>query len=116
MKTFVLRNVTNGKVLATHVALAANPLTRGIGLLGRAAVGPHEGVWIERCSAVHTFGMRATLDLYFLDKNDVILKIVNAAQPNRLAIAARSAAAVVELGAAFELARDVLVGDRLVLE
>jgi uncharacterized membrane protein (UPF0127 family) len=116
MKTFALRNETNGKVLATQVARADNPLSRGIGLLGRAKVSPDEGLWIGGCSAVHTLGMRATIDLYFLDKKNVILKIVNAAQPNRLAIACRNAASVVELGAAPELGRDVLVGDQLVLE
>ena len=116
MKTFALRNETNGKVLATQVARAANPLSRGVGLLGRGRVSPDEGLWIEGCSAVHTLGMRATIDLYFLDKKNVILKIVNAAQPNRLAIGCRNAVAVVELGAAPELGRDVLVGDRLVLE
>ncbi|MGP6157055.1 MAG: DUF192 domain-containing protein [Vulcanimicrobiaceae bacterium] len=116
MKTFALRNQTNGAVLAKAVGRADNPLSRGIGLLDRAKVSPDEGLWIGGCSAVHTLGMRATIDLYFLDKQNVILKIVNAAQPNRLAIACRNAVAVVELGAAPELGRDVLVGDRLVLE
>jgi hypothetical protein len=116
MKTFALLNGTNGKMLATHVARAGNPLARGIGLLGRARVSPDEGLWIDRCSAVHTLGMRATLDLYFLDKQNVVLKIVNAARPNRFVIACRKAVAVVELGAAPEHGRDVLVGDQLVLE
>ncbi|MFY9778888.1 MAG: DUF192 domain-containing protein [Candidatus Baltobacteraceae bacterium] len=116
MKTFALRNETNGRVLATQVARAGNVLSRGIGLLGRAKVSPDEGLWIDGCSAVHTIGMRATIDLYFLDKKNVILRIVNAARPNRLAIACRNAVAVVELGAAPELGRDVLVGDQLVLE
>jgi hypothetical protein len=116
MKTYVLRNATNGKVLATRVARAADAWSRGVGLLPRANVAPDEGLWIEHCSAVHTIGMRAAIDLFFVDKNGVVVKIVNAVQPNRLAISARQAAAVVELGAGPDLGRDVLVGDRLVLE
>ena len=116
MNVHVLRNATNGKILATRVARAGNPWSRGLGLLPRASVASDEGLWIDRCAAVHTMGMRATLDLYFLDKEQRVLKIVSAVPPNRLAVTARSAVTVVELGAAPELGRDVLVGDRLVLE
>ncbi|GAC1307650.1 MAG: hypothetical protein NVSMB19_20510 [Vulcanimicrobiaceae bacterium] len=111
-----LRNATNGAVLATDVERATNAWTRGVGLLPRNAVQPHEGLWIGSCSAVHTIGMRATLDLFFLDKDDRVLKIASAVPPNRLAVTCRNAVTVVELGASQELARDVLVGDRLALE
>ncbi len=113
---FVLRNATNGKILATRVARATNPFTRGIGLLARSAVAPDEGLWIDGCSAVHTMGMRAALDLFFLDAQRRVIRIAHAVRPNRLAVACRNAVAVVELGAAPEMGRDVLVGDRLVLE
>jgi uncharacterized membrane protein (UPF0127 family) len=111
----VLRNATNGSVLASRVKRAANFLTRGIGLLPRASVDDDEGLWIDGCSAVHTVGMRATIDLFFLDPAGRILKIVNGARPNRLVISCPRSVAVVELGSG-ERARDVLVGDRLVLE
>jgi uncharacterized membrane protein (UPF0127 family) len=116
MKDFVLRNATNGKVLATRVNRATNPWSRGVGLLPRASVASDEGLWIARCNAVHTVGMRATIDLFFLDKQDRVLKIASAVGPNRLAVSCRGAATVVELGAAPEIGRDVLVGDRLALE
>lgn len=111
-----LRNATNGSVLATDVDRAANAWTRGVGLLPKKNVPPNEGLWIGGCSAVHTIGMRATIDLYFLDKDDRILKIASSVAPNRLAVACRNAVTVVELGASGELSRDVLVGDRLTLE
>ncbi len=116
MRDHVLRNSTNGKVLASRVQRAANPWTRGVGLLPRGSVAPDEGLWIDRCSAVHTVFMRATIDLYFLDKDNRILKIANSVPPNRLAVTCRHATAVVELGAAPDSGREVLVGDRLVLE
>ena len=112
----VLRNATNGNVLATRVALANNFVTRGLGLLARSAVSPDEGLWIEGCSAVHTIGMRAALDLYFLDKENRVLRIASAIPPNRLAVTCRNAVTVVELGSGPEIGRDVLVGDRLILE
>lgn len=112
----LLRNVSNGSILATEVTRASNAWARGIGLLGHAAVAPHEGLWIDGCSAVHTIGMRATIDLYFLDRDMRILKIASAVRPNRLAVTCRSAVCVVELGMTGDVPRDVLVGDRLALE
>ncbi len=112
----VLRNTSNGAVLATMVERATSAWSRGVGLLPRKSVASDAGLWIEGCAAVHTIGMRATIDLYFLDKDDRVLKIASSVRPNRLAVTCRNAVSVVELGAGYETARDVLVGDRLALE
>lgn len=111
-----LRNVSNGSVIATSVDRASNAWSRGVGLLPRKSVGASEGLWIGGCAAVHTIGMRATIDLYFLDCEDRVLKIVSSVRPNRLMLSCRKAVTVVELGASEAVVRDVLVGDRLALE
>jgi uncharacterized membrane protein (UPF0127 family) len=112
----IVRNVSSGSIVASRVARASNPWTRGLGLLPRKAVAPDEGLWIDGCSAVHTMGMRATLDLFFLDKRGHVLKIACAVPPFRAVVACRNAVTVVELGAETGNGRDVLVGDRLALE
>jgi uncharacterized membrane protein (UPF0127 family) len=111
-----LRNLTSGVVLATRVDRATNAWSRGVGLLPRRSVEPDEGLWIDGCSAVHTLGMRATIDLYFLDRDRRVLKIAPGVPPNRLAVTCRHAVTVVELGAFADAARAVAVGDRLALE
>ena len=116
MKLHVLRNVTNGKVLASRVVRAGNPISRALGLLPRDAVSPDEGLWIDGCAAVHTMGMRATIDLYFLDAERRVVRIVEAVKPNRLAVACRSSEIVVELGVEPQTARSVSIGDQLALE
>ena len=110
-----LRNCSSGDILAENVLLANNPWTRGVGLLGRAKVEPGDGLWIAGCNAVHTLGMRATLDLFFLDKTGRVLKVTHSAAPHRLMFACPNAHAVVELGAAGN-DRGVAIGDRLALE
>ncbi len=110
-----LRNERSGEVLAPRLARASNVLARLVGLLRKAEVGADEGLWIDRCNAVHTLGMRATLDLYFLDADDRVLKIATAVAPGRLAETCLAASTVVELGNA-SAARDVAIGDRFVLE
>ena len=111
-----LRNLRTGVVVAGRVDMAMNFVTRALGLLPRKRVEPDEGLWIRGCSSVHTMGMRATIDLYFLDTEDRVLRIVRGARPNRPCFACHKAKSIVELGWAGEVARDVAVGDRLALE
>lgn len=112
----LLRNVSNGTVLATDVARATSAWSRGVGLLGHKSVATTEGLWIDGCSAVHTIFMRATIDIFFLDKDQRVLKIASSVAPYRLAVMCRDAVSVVELGETGDTVRDVLVGDRLALE
>ena len=111
----VLRNERSGEILAPRIARASNAGSRLIGLLLQKSVASDEGLWIDGCNAVHTLGMRATLDLYFLDRDYRVLKIATDVRPNRLAEMCGAAKTVVELGNASG-GRDVVVGDRLVLE
>ncbi len=111
----ILRNETSGAVIASSVRHARDPISRGIGLLLDKSVSADQGLWIGGCNAVHTMMMRATIDLYFLDRDKRVLKIEHAVPPGKLAISCRGAKAVVELGTTSE-ARPVALGDRLVLE
>jgi len=62
------------------------------GLLCRPPLERGEGLWIEPCRMVHTFGMRYALDLAFIDRHGRVCKLSRAVAPGRLAgsFAARS--------------------------
>ncbi|MBS1882536.1 MAG: DUF192 domain-containing protein, partial [Actinobacteria bacterium] len=68
----------------------------GLALLDRAEAGP--GLLIPHCAAVHTFGMRFSLDVYFLGPEDEVLGARHAVPPRRF-VSHRRAAAVLELPA-----------------
>lgn len=70
--------------------------SRLVGLLGTADLTPDEGLWLEPCSSVHTFGMRIPIACVFLDETGTVLRIVPALRPWRAA-AVRGARAVVEM-------------------
>jgi uncharacterized membrane protein (UPF0127 family) len=116
MKPCALRNASNGALVAARLMRATNAWERGIGLLLRPSVAPDEGLWIDHCSAIHTMMMRASIDVFFLDQDGRVLRIANAVTPNRPLLFCRGTESIVELGAHRTGARDVLVGDRLVLE
>lgn len=111
----LLRNLNTGTVLATRVDRVTSIIDRAIGLLMRPHVRPDEGVWIERCGAIHTIGMRATIDVIFVDKAKRVLALHHGVRPYRFALTCRHAAAVIELGAGGIETQDVMPGDLLEL-
>ena len=111
----VLRNHSTDEIVASEVIVAINPIARSVGLLTRKHVPPSEGIWFPNCWMIHTVGMRATIDVLFLDAENRVFNVRPAVRPNRI-VAAYGAATVVELGVGALDATDVLVGDLLELE
>ena len=107
-----ISNLTRQTVLATNVEVAANGATRRKGLLGRQGLAEGEGLWIFPCEAVHTFGMRFSLDLVYLDRRKHVKKLKLNVPPWRLS-ACFSAYSTIELAAG--TVRDTLteIGDIL---
>jgi len=79
-----------------RLRVAAGWVQRLRGLLGGPPLRPHEGLWLVPCRAVHTFGMRRTIDVVFLDGRGRALKTAVRLRPNRIALCI-SAHSVVEL-------------------
>jgi uncharacterized membrane protein (UPF0127 family) len=78
------------------VAVGFRSRLLGLALLDRPAAG--SGLLIPRCAAVHTFGMRFALDVYFLGPGGEILDLRRAVPPRRF-VAHPGAVAVLELPA-----------------
>lgn len=91
---FLPRRVAAGCEVPVAAGFRARLL--GLALLDRAAAGP--GLLIPRCAAVHTFGMRFPLDVYFLGPADEVLAVRRAVPPRRF-VSQRGAVAVLELPA-----------------
>lgn len=79
-----------------HVRLAVTRLARLRGLAGRR--GPSPPLLLAPCSSIHTLGMRAAIDVVFLDADLRVLRVVDSLPPWRFATA-RGARAVLELPA-----------------
>jgi len=103
----------DGRVVCEHLLVAARPLRRMRGLLGRAALPAGEGILLRPAGSVHTFFMRFPIDVVFLDREHVVVGIEHSLEPWRTA-GKRGAKAVVELAAGESDRRGLAVGDRLV--
>lgn len=111
-----LLNRSNGDRIASRVERASGFAQKMLGLIGRAAVAPDEGLWIDRCSFIHTLGMSVPIDIVFLDGNRRVVKIAASVPSGRLIVGHPSARIVVELGHGAIDDRDLLLGDELTLE
>jgi uncharacterized membrane protein (UPF0127 family) len=92
----VLVNATKNTVLSDRCRFANSVIKRMIGLLNRKMLATGEGLLIDRCYGIHTFGMRFSLDVLFLDKDLRVMRAVAGLPPLRTCIV-RKAVYVLEL-------------------
>jgi uncharacterized protein len=111
-----LRNATTGQVIAENVQYADTWWQRFAGFIPKREIPPDDGLWFRDCWAIHTLGMRARIDVIFLDEQSRVMKMERSVASHRPIVSCFGARNVVELGAGALDGRDVLAGDRLVLE
>jgi uncharacterized membrane protein (UPF0127 family) len=86
-----------------------------VGLLGRRALEPDQAMLLDPCGSIHTVGMRFALDLIFIDRDGIIIKLAENIRPNRFLLGGWGAHAAIEMQAgAFNLNR-LAVGQQTAL-
>jgi uncharacterized membrane protein (UPF0127 family) len=105
-------NDRTGAVVATSIAEADGAWRAFKGLMFRKELPEGHGMIFRPARGIHTHFMRFPIDLIFLDKSSVVVKIRPAMGPWRFDFT--SADAVIEMNAGAAIANDILSGDRLV--
>lgn len=73
---------------------------RLVGLLGHPPLQAHQGLCLMPCAAIHTFGLRSSIDVVFLSSDWRLLKQCQRLSPWRVS-GCRGAVIVIELPAGF---------------
>jgi uncharacterized membrane protein (UPF0127 family) len=110
-----LRNVTRGTVLGEAIDVADTSSKRTTGLLKHSGLRAGEGLWIVPCEGVHTFFMKFALDLVYINKKNVVRKVVRDVRPWRVSFCFM-AHSVVELPVGAIEASATKRGDELAFE
>jgi uncharacterized protein len=108
---FSLRLRRTGTEVA-RARLAGTSATRRHGLLGTDALPSDEGLVIAPTQGIHTFGMRFALDVVFVNRDGVVVRVAPGVPPRRVRLAWRAFAAV-ELVSGRSASVGVAAGDRL---
>ncbi|WP_442903759.1 DUF192 domain-containing protein [Gilvimarinus sp. 1_MG-2023] len=95
----------------TRLQLAHSYWLRLRGLLGREAPRAQYAIEIKPCSSVHTFFMGYTIDVVFLNRQGVVVKLVPRLKPWRVS-GCLTAAYVIEFSAGGAQALNLQVGDQ----
>jgi uncharacterized protein len=85
---------------------------RNTGLLKHSSLGAGEGLWIKPSEGVHTFGMKFSIDVIFVSKKGIVLKLRPNMVKRRIALCLR-AHSVVELPVGVIDSTRTAVGDQL---
>jgi len=88
-----------GHVLVPHLEQALRFTQRLRGLLGRDGLPSGHALLISPCGSIHTFFMRFTLDVVFLDAEYRVCRVIRGVAPNRMVWGGRRARRVVEMQA-----------------
>ena len=84
-----------------------------VGLLGTTSLEPESGLLIFPTQAVHTFGMKYSIDVLFLDRQKRVVGLRPEVRPNRLTPIYWRAECVLELPAGTAKRSQTTVGDVL---
>jgi len=82
----ILVNATKKTVVSDHCRFANSVLKRMVGLLNRRVLAQGEGLLLDRCYGIHTFFMRFSIDVLFLDKELRVMRAVPALPPFRTSV------------------------------
>ena len=101
--------------MADRAEVADTSAKRRTGLLKHTGLAPGEGLWIVPCEGVHTFAMKFTIDVVFLNRKHKVLKIRPNMVRRRIALSLL-AHSVLELPAGTLAETGTERGDQLELE
>jgi uncharacterized membrane protein (UPF0127 family) len=112
---FRVKNVTRGTQLGDQVTSARTSSERQTGLLKHRGLEPGHGLWIVPCEGIHTFFMKFTIDVVYMDRKKSVRKVVPRLAPWRMSLCL-PAHSVIELPAGTIEATGTQAGDQLEFE
>ena len=109
-----LVNIRSGRVLANHVLGAFDSSSRRKGLLGRDRFEEGHALVIAPTNAIHMFFMRFAIDVAFVSRTGIVVRVCHSVKPWRIAFALRAYAAI-ELPSGTLRHTGTLAGDQLAI-
>jgi uncharacterized membrane protein (UPF0127 family) len=100
------------KIISNDILIADTLVTRLIGLMFKKSLVGAEGLLLNPCNSIHTFFMRYSLDIVFINSENRVVKIIREIKPWRMTWIYFRAKKTLELPAG-KLPNDLKEGDLL---
>jgi len=100
------------KIISKDILIADTLVTRLIGLMFKKQLIGADGLLLNPCNSIHTFFMRYSLDIVFINSENRVVKIIRKIKPWRMTWIYFSAKKTLELPAG-KLPADLKEGDVL---
>ena len=104
------------RTLIPEARVAKTFFERFLGLMGRKSLTLKDVTIFPYCSSIHTFFMRDKIDVVFVSKNGVVLKIFYSLQPWKLLWSQKGATHCIELPSEESRKLGICEGDSLICE
>jgi uncharacterized membrane protein (UPF0127 family) len=105
-----MKAVIENYIIADDVKIADTFMTRFVGLMNKKSINEGEGLLLMRCSSIHCFFMKFTIDAVYLSKDMIVLDKETVA-PWKIGIFVKRAAHVLELSE--NASKRISPGDKL---
>jgi len=92
-----LINKTNNTIISENVMIANTFFKRLKGLMFSKELPEEKSLHIVPCNEIHTFNMKYSIDVLYLDKNNNIVAINEEMKPGKIGKRVKKAVSVVEL-------------------
>lgn len=107
--------IVNQRRVGVITLVADNVLERLRGLLGRESLASDEALLLPGCGSIHTFGMRFSIDVLFLDRYQRVVALHTAVPSRRMLLSLRAKQTLEMSSGAARMLR-LSVGDQLAFE
>ena len=109
----IIRNQTRGTPIADAGSLAANPIKRMTGLLGRERFNSGEALVVTPCRSIRMLFMKFPLDVIFIDRANTVVGLCPDIRPFQFSPFFPQARSAVEVPAGTIAASQTQMGDTI---
>lgn len=107
---YQLCDAETGRIVVPRLEVADTLWRQTVGLIGRDALTPDFGMWLQPCNGIHTLGMRFAIDVVFFDRTGTAIKSAAEVRPYRICGPLMKAHSVLELPAGALARSELAIG------
>ena len=113
MQMELLKAYKNENLIIQEVENANHFFRRFMGLMYRKSLAENRGLLLTPCNEIHTFFMRFAIDTVYISKDNTIVYIDEAVEPNKIRKRVKGAYKVLELNAGIAKEIGIAAGDKI---